>query len=337
MKTDYFDYNLPKELIAQTPHKTRDRSRLMVLHKDRGTIEHRKFYELPTYLATGDILVMNDTKVTPSRLIGHSPFQQKGQDKRSREILLIKKIDNNKWETLIKSSRGLNLNENIIFDEGRIKAKINSKTNNGTFILEFSSCEKLFDLGYMPLPPYIKRDYKEKSIHKLDKIRYQTVYAKNPGAIAAPTAGLHFTKELLENIKSQGIIAATVTLHVGWGTFKSVRTENIKDHEMLPEWFSIPEYTFWDIKKAKRVIAVGTTTVRAIETDSSSGYTNLFIYPSYKFKNTNALITNFHLPKSTLLMLVSAFAGRDFIMEAYNEAIKHKYRFYSYGDAMLIL
>lgn len=330
MKTEYFNYNLPKELIAQRPSESRQEARLMVLHRDSGSIEHHKFYDLPNYLNPGDLLVVNDTKVIPARLIG--------KDKKPREILLIKQHKPKIWEALIKPQRGLKPGEEITFNEDTLTVKVNSRTEDGTYIIQFSRDEPVFDKGYAPVPPYIKRNYAKPSpVHQLDRIRYQTVYAKNPGAIAAPTAGMHFTEELLEKIKSLGISIAPITLHVGWGTFRPVREKLVTAHKMLPEWFSIPKETADSIKKAKRVIAVGTTTVRALEAGATSGYTYLFIYPTYRFKAVDALLTNFHLPKSTLLMLVSAFAGRDLILKAYEEAIREKYRFYSYGDAMLIL
>lgn len=326
MKTEYFTYTLPKELIAQEPTAKRQDARLMVLDRRSGKIKHRKFYELPAYLKQGDLLAINDTKVIQARLIG------------TREILLIKQLKSGQWEVLIKPQRGLKIGGEITFDGNPVTAKVNSRTGDGTYIIKFSKDQQIFDAGYAPLPPYIKRDYTNpSSLHQLDRIRYQTVYAKNPGAIAAPTAGMHFTEELLEKIKDQGITVAPLTLHVGWGTFRPVRAEYVANHRMLPEWFSIPNTTASAIKKAKRIIAVGTTTVRALETGATSGYTDLFIYPPYKFKVVDALITNFHLPKSTLIMLVSAFAGKDLLMEAYQEAIRQKYRFYSYGDAMLIL
>lgn len=286
------------------------------------------FCNIIDFLESSDVLVVNDTKVVPARIFG--------SDKRIREILLIKEIEPLMWETFIKPQRGLEIGEELTFNS--TTAIVSQRTENGTYILRFSNKLPLSSIGYAPLPPYIKRDYKKPNLHEYDKSRYQTVYAKNPGAIAAPTAGLHFTEELLEKIRNKGVTIAPITLHVGIGTFRPVRTENIEDHWMHPEWFNIPEETTKAIKNAKRVIAVGTTTARALETTiEGSGYTDLFIYPPYRFKVVDTLITNFHLPKSTLLMLVSAFAGRELIMKAYEEAIRHRYRFYSYGDAMLIL
>lgn len=328
MKTDFFDYNLPKELIAQTPSAERDESRLMVLDRKSGEISHKKFYEIIDFLNNGDVLVVNDTKVIPARIFG--------QDRRLREILLIKEIEPLKWEVFVKPQRGLKIGEKITF--GNINALINCRTDNGAYILHFSEELPLSNIGFAPLPPYIKRDYSKLEHHEYDKIRYQTIYAKKDGAIAAPTAGLHFTEGLLTKIKNKGIIVVPITLHVGIGTFRPVRTENLEDHKMHAEYYDIPQDTTNAIKNSKRIIAVGTTTVRALETSiEGSGHTNLFIYPPYEFKTVDGLITNFHLPKSTLLMLVSAFSGRELIMKAYEEAVKNKYRFFSYGDAMLIL
>jgi len=331
MKTEYFDYNLPKELIAQRPSENRENARLMVLDRKSGKTGHYRFYDLPLFLTPGDVLVINNTKVLPARLIG--------KDKRQREVFLIKhQADKRFWEAMIRPKRGLTEGNIITFKDNSLSAKIRNKTEAGTYIIEFSKEEGLFDKGYMPLPPYIKRDYNEQSpLHQMDRERYQTIYAEHPGAIAAPTAGMHFTEELIAKIKAKGIIIAPVTLHVGLGTFRPVRAESVEEHKMLPEWFSIPDETSEYIKNAKRVIAVGTTSVRSLEDGRKEGYTNIFIYPPYKFKTVNGLITNFHLPKSTLIMLVSAFAGRDFIIKAYEEAVRKRYRFYSYGDAMLIL
>lgn len=328
MKTECFDYNLPKELIAQIPAPKRDESRLMVLFKDTGEILHKKFYEIIDFLKSGDVLLINDTKVIPARIFG--------KDKKTRAILLIKEVAPLVWETFIKPQRGLRIGEELVFDS--VKGTVSQRTNDGTYILQFSERILFNNIGYAPLPPYIKRDYKKPELHDYDKLRYQTVYAKNPGAIAAPTAGMHFTEEVLGKIKNKGVVIAPITLHVGIGTFRPVRALYVEGHRMLPEWFYIPEETTKAIKKAKRVIAVGTTTARTLETAiEGSGFTNLFIYPPYKFKEIDALITNFHLPKSTLLMLVSAFGGRQLILKAYEEAIRLGYRFYSYGDAMLIL
>lgn len=328
MKTEFFNYALPKELIAQSPISRRDESRLLILDRKTGHIVHTKFYEIIDCLQPGDILVVNNTKVIPAKIFG--------KDSRTREILLIRENEPLLWEIFIKPQRGLKIGEELVFDS--VKGKIKERTRDATYIIQFSKELPLSSIGYAPLPPYVKRDYEKPDLHDYDKNRYQTVYAKNPGAIAAPTAGLHFTEELLERIKDKGVAIAPITLHAGIGTFRPVRAENIEDHQMHPEWFNIPKETTKVIKNAKRIIAVGTTTARALETTvEGPGYTNLFIYPPYKFKVVDALITNFHLPRSTLIMLVSAFAGRELIMKAYQEAIEHKYRFYSYGDAMLIL
>lgn len=343
MKTECFDYYLPKELIAQIPVTKRDESSLMVLYRNTGEIIHKRFYEITDFLNSGDALVVNDTKVIPARIFGKiSPLtlalSPLGRGRHKREILLITEISTNIWETFIKPQRGLMINEELIFNNNSLKAKIKTRTENGTYILEFSNKLPLSNIGYAPLPPYIKRDYRKSQLHEYDKERYQTVYAMNPGAIAAPTAGMHFTEALLDKIKQKGVDIAPITLHVGIGTFRPVRAEDVKEHKMSPEWFNIPEETTRLIRDAKKIIAVGTTTVRALETGIGGfGYTDLFIYPPYEFKVVDGLITNFHLPRSTLLMLVSAFAGRELIMKAYEEAIKLNYRFYSYGDAMLIL
>lgn len=330
MKTDFFNYNLPKEFIAQMPSGERDESRLMVLDRKSGRILHKRFFEIVDFLKSGDVLILNNTKVIPARIFG--------RDRRTREILLIKETGPLTWEAFIKPQRGLRIADKLTFNNNSLSAIVKKRNDIGTYTLQFSNNVPLYNIGFAPLPPYIKRDYGKPDLHEYDRIRYQTIYAKNPGAIAAPTAGLHFTENLLEKIRNKEIIIAPITLHVGIGTFRPVRTENIKDHRMHAEYYDIPEETTKVIKNAKRVIAVGTTTVRALETSiEGSGYTNIFIYPPYEFKIIDGLITNFHLPKSTLLILVSAFAGRDLIMKAYEEAINCKYRFYSYGDAMLIL
>lgn len=330
MKTELFDYNLPKELIAQMPEEKRDESRLMILDRADGKILHKKFYEIADFLEQGDVLVVNDTKVIPARIFG--------KDKKKREILLINQVSPVLWEVFVKPQRGLKLGEDLFFNGNSIYGKILQRTEKGMYLAEFSEELPLSDIGYAPLPPYIKRDYSKSEMHEYDKIRYQTVYSKNPGAIAAPTAGLHFTEELIAKIKSKGVAITSITLHVGIGTFRPVRAENIENHKMHSEWFNIPEETTELLKSAKRVIAVGTTSARSLETTiEGTGYTNLFIYPPYRFKVIDGLITNFHLPKSTLLMLVSAFAGRELIMKAYEEAIRERYRFFSYGDAMMIV
>jgi S-adenosylmethionine:tRNA ribosyltransferase-isomerase len=336
MKLSDFDYHLPKELIAKYPAQPRDSCRLMVLNRKDKTIEHRIFRDIIDYLKPGDILVLNNTKVIPARLLG-----KKEKTNANIEVFLLRPIEDNIWEALIKNVRRLKKNQKIIIlddfyvefldrDDEKAIVKIHSKDIK-------SDLEKY---GHVPLPPYIEREDEEK-----DKDYYQTVFAEKEGSVASPTAGLHFTKELLEKIKEKGVNTAYITLHVGLGTFKPVKTEDITKHKMHEEYFTIPKETLEMIKKTKEnkksVVAVGTTVVRALETygkfGKTEGFTDIFIYPPYEFKIVDKLITNFHLPKSTLLMLVSAFADRDFILRAYNEAIKEKYRFFSYGDAMLIV
>ncbi len=332
-KTTDYDYFLPKELIAQQPAARREEARLMVLSRSTGIIKHRTFSAIGNYLQKDDLLVVNNTKVIPARLIGSRNGSQK-----TIEILLVKQLSGGSWNCLLKPQRGLKPGQGISFKDNSLQAEIKERLAEGTWIIDFRGEEQPLALGYAPLPPYIKRDYTRADHQAKDKQRYQTVYAREAGAIAAPTAGLHFTEKLLAEIENKGVMIAPVTLHVGRGTFIPVRTDFINEHKMLPESFSIPPETTKKINKAKRVIAVGTTTTRALETTiAGSGETDLFITPPYKFRIVNALITNLHLPKSTLLMLVSAFAGRDLIRQAYQEAIQHKYRFYSYGDAMLIL
>lgn len=340
MKTSDFDYDLPDELIAQTPLEKRDDSKLLVLDKESGDIEHSKFSNITNYFKKGDVLVLNDTKVIPARLIG-----TKEETKAVIELLLLKELGDT-WECLSRPAKRLKVGTIISFGEGKLKAKVIEKLTDGMvkvkLIYDGILMEILEELGTMPLPPYIHEKL-------LDQGRYQTVYAKNIGSAAAPTAGLHFTEELLKKIKDMGVIITYVTLHVGLGTFRPVEEENIKDHQMHSEYYVMSEETASILNKAKeekrRIIAVGTTSTRVIETivtknngkfTESSGETNIFIYPGYEFMGIDALITNFHLPKSTLLMLVSALAGKDNIMKAYKEAIEKKYRFFSFGDAMFI-
>ena len=341
MTTDDFDYELPEELIAQTPLKVRDSSRLLVLDKETGEVEHHVFTDIIDYLEKGDTLVLNDTKVLPARLIGI-----KEDTGAVIEILLLKNLHGDKWECLVKPARRVKCDTVVSFGDGKLKAKCIGEFDEGIrhFELIYSGIlmEILEELGTMPLPPYIHEKLEDQS-------RYQTVYAKNIGSAAAPTAGLHFTNELLQEIKNKGVIITYVTLHVGLGTFRPVEVENILDHKMHSEFYVISEETANILNKAKeenrRIIAVGTTSTRTLETIASnnngkfkqcSGNTDIFIYPGYKFKAIDALITNFHLPKSTLVMLVSALAGKENILNAYNEAIKEKYRFFSFGDAMFI-
>lgn len=333
-----FDFDLPKELIAQHAVNPRDHSKLLVLNKEKKTMEHKKFYNIIDYLKEGDVLVLNRTKVIPARLFG------KKENGVVLECFLLKRIDLNTWEVLLKPARKLKIGQKIIFSE-ELEAELLEVKEDGNRVLKFNfegSFEKILDrLGEMPLPPYISEKLE-------DKNRYQTVYAKEGESVAAPTAGLHFTEELLEKIKEKGIIIAEVFLDVGLGTFRPVQVENILDHKMHVEKYSVPKETVEIINNAKknnhRVITVGTTSVRTLESSvdengnliASEGYTGIFIYGDYKFKVVDAIITNFHLPKSTLIMLVSAFGGKEFIDAAYKKAIEEKYRFYSFGDSMLI-
>nr|WP_315048173.1 tRNA preQ1(34) S-adenosylmethionine ribosyltransferase-isomerase QueA [uncultured Leptotrichia sp.] len=333
-----FDFDLPKELIAQHAVNPRDHSKLLVLNKEEKTMEHKKFYNIIDYLKEGDVLVLNRTKVIPARLFG------KKENGVVLECFLLKRIDLNTWEVLLKPARKLKVGQKIIFSE-ELEAELLEVKEDGNRVLKFNfegSFEEILDrLGEMPLPPYISEKLEDKS-------RYQTVYAKEGESVAAPTAGLHFTEGLLEKIKEKGIIIAEVFLDVGLGTFRPVQVENILDHKMHVEKYSVPKETVEIIKNAKknnhRVIAVGTTSVRTLESSvdengnliASEGYTGIFIYGDYKFKVVDAIITNFHLPKSTLIMLVSAFGGKEFIDAAYKKAIEEKYRFYSFGDSMLI-
>lgn len=328
MKLSEFDYNLPKELIAQTPLKRRDASRLMVVDRKKRVISHQLFRDLPKYLKSNDLLVFNDTKVIPARMIG-----RKKDTLGKVDVLLTNRLSKTKFQALLNPN--IKPGKEIVFDHGEIKAKIAEEK-----ILEFNkpiSHALLEKIAVMPLPPYIKRMPTD-----IDAIRYQTVYAKKPGAIASPTAGIHFTRRLLNEIKAKSVNIAYLTLHVGLGTFKPVKCVDIRNHIMEKEEYSISKQTIKLIQatqeKDRRIFAVGTTTTRALEAMAESkSYTDLFIYPGYKFTVVDCLLTNFHLPKTTLLMLVCAFAGRDLIMRAYQEAIKERYRFYSYGDAMLIV
>ena len=336
MKLSDFDYHLPKELIAKYPAQPRDSCRLMVLNRKDKTIEHRIFRDVIDYLKPGDTLVLNNTKVIPARLIG-----KKEKTNANIEVFLLRPIEDNIWEALIKNVRRLKKNQKIIISDD-FYVEFLSKDDEKAIVKIHSKDIKsdLEKYGHVPLPPYIEREDEEK-----DKDYYQTVFAEKEGSVASPTAGLHFTKELLEKIKEKGVNIAYITLHVGLGTFKPVKTEDITKHKMHEEYFTIPKETLEMIKKTKEnkksVVAVGTTVVRALETygkfKKTEGFTDIFIYPPYEFKIVDKLITNFHLPKSTLLMLVSAFADRYFILRAYNEAVKERYRFFSYGDAMLIV
>ncbi len=338
MQLKEFDYDLPNELIAQSPLKNRTSSKLMVVNKETGEIKHEIFYNIINYLNKGDVLVINDTKVLPARIIGQKDTKAK------IELLLLKEIEPDIWECLVKPQKRVKKGT-IIYFNNSLKAECIKVKGEGISVFKMIYdgifLEIIEELGLMPLPPYIKEKLN-------DKNRYQTVYAKYLGSSAAPTAGLHFTKELLKEIEDKGIQIAKITLHVGLGTFKPVKEKNIEDHSMHSEFYKMTKETADILNKAKsenrRIICVGTTSVRTLESIYSkynkfvecAENTNIFIYPPYKFKATNALITNFHLPKSTLLMLVSAFATKEIILNAYNEAIKKNYRFFSFGDAMFI-
>ena len=340
MKTDDFDFYLPEELIAQHPTEKRDESRLMVLNKDTGDIEHKKFYNIIDYLNEGDVLVVNDTKVIPARLFG-----EKLDTKAHIELLLLKNTEKNNWECLVKPAKRVKVGTIVSFGDGHLKAKCIGVGEEGIRVLEFIYdgvfYEILDKLGTMPLPPYIREKLS-------DKDRYQTVYAKNIGSAAAPTAGLHFTKDLLKQIEAKGITVCYVTLHVGLGTFRPVNVEDVTKHVMHSEYYEMDEKTANTLNLAKkenrRIISVGTTSTRTLESiitkyntfKKCSGWTNIFIYTGYEFKAIDALITNFHLPKSTLIMLVSALSSKEFVLNAYSEAVKNNYRFFSFGDAMFI-
>ena len=339
MKLSDFDYELPEELIAQTPIKTRDQSRLMVLDKKTGEVVHKHFYDIKSELHKGDVLVLNDTKVIPARLIG-----TKEDTGAVIELLLLKDLGNNIWECLSRPAKRLKVGTIVTFQD-KLKAEVVEKKDEGIvhvkLLYEGILMEILDELGMMPLPPYIHEKLE-------DKNRYQTVYAKNIGSAAAPTAGLHFTEELLEEVKSMGVEIVFVTLHVGLGTFRPVEEENILEHHMHTEFYQMNKEVADQLNKAKKegrkIYAVGTTSTRTLETimhkyhefRECSGNTDIFIYPGFEFMAIDGLITNFHLPKSTLLMLVSALSSKEIILNAYREAVKEKYRFFSFGDAMFI-
>jgi len=342
MKVDMFDFHLPEELIAQVPLKNRTDSRLMVLDKQTGTIKHEIFKNITEYLREGDCLVLNDTKVLPARLFG-----VKTDTGAKIEVLLLKQQEGDQWETLVKPAKRVKEGTELSFGDGLLTAVCTGTSDHGGRVLDFKYdgifYEVLDKLGEMPLPPYIKEQLE-------DRDRYQTVYAREPGSAAAPTAGLHFTDQLLEQLKEKGVHIAFITLHVGLGTFRPVNVEDILEHEMHSEFYMMTEGTAALLNEVKRnggrIITVGTTSTRTLETIASqnegtfkagSGWTSIFIYPGYTFKAIDGLITNFHLPKSTLIMLVSALAGRENILNAYNTAVKERYRFFSFGDAMLII
>lgn len=341
MKVEDFDFNLPEELIAQTPLKERAESRMMVLDKQTGTLTHETFKNVVNYLKPGDLLILNDTKVLPARL--HGVKEETGAN---IEVLLLKQDEKDVWETLVKPAKRIKEGSVISFGNGRLKAVCTGEKEQGGRMLRFEYdgifYEVLDELGEMPLPPYIKEQLDEKD-------RYQTVYAKERGSAAAPTAGLHFTEPLLAQLKEHGVRIEFITLHVGLGTFRPVSVDSIEDHDMHAEYYTISKQTEEAIRETKkqggRVIAVGTTSVRTLETAArdhgvvreSSGWTDIFIYPGFEFKAIDGMITNFHLPKSTLIMLISALAGQSHVMTAYAEAVKERYRFFSFGDAMLII
>ena len=340
MKLSDFDYELPEELIAQTPLTDRSASRLLVLNKNTGEIEHKHFRDILSFLNSGDSLVLNDTKVIPARLIG-----VKEDTNAVIEVLLLKNINGDTWECLSRPAKRVKEGTIVSFGDGSLKAKCVGLGEDGIRTIELIYDGILYEIldkfGTMPLPPYIHKELK-------DQDRYQTVYAKNKGSAAAPTAGLHFTKELLNEIKAKGVNIVYLTLHVGLGTFRPVATENILEHHMHSEYYELNEEAVEILNKTKergnKIVVVGTTSVRTLETVMtkygklvpSKGFTDIFIYPGYEFKIVDNLITNFHLPKSTLVMLVSALAGRDNILNAYKEAVKEKYRFFSFGDSMFI-
>lgn len=344
MKVEDFNYTLPEELIAQHPSDKRDHARMMVLNKSAQSIQHKNFYNIPEFIGPDDLLVVNNTKVIPARIYG------KKETGANIEIFLLGSIDSTHWETLVRPAKRVKKGTRIIL-KNQQSITITEKLETGNWVIETSEDfeQYIHQVGNMPLPPYIKREA-ENEFEPEDKDRYQTVYAKQAGAVAAPTAGLHFTNKIMKKLKTQGTKVVEITLHVGLGTFRPIKCDKIEDHVMHKEFYSLTEEVAESINKhkqeGKRVIPVGTTSIRTLETIASnnngqlkacSGWSDIFIYPGYQFKITDGCITNFHLPKSTLIMLISALAGKEFIFNAYNEAIKESYRFYSYGDCMLIL
>ncbi|WP_110927066.1 tRNA preQ1(34) S-adenosylmethionine ribosyltransferase-isomerase QueA [Bacillus massiliglaciei] len=341
MKLDLFDFHLPEELIAQVPLENREASRLMVLDKETGEVTHEVFSHITEYINPGDCLVLNDTKVLPARLYG-----EKTDTGAHIEVLLLKQEADDEWETLVKPAKRIKEGSRIVFGDGKLSAVCTGTLDHGGRILKFEYngifYEILEELGEMPLPPYIKEQLD-------DKDRYQTVYARERGSAAAPTAGLHFTEHLLEELKKKGVHIAFITLHVGLGTFRPVSVDDIDSHEMHSEFYQMTAETAELLNKVRanggRIVTVGTTSTRTLETIASrndggfkeeSGWTSIFIYPGYEFKGIDAMITNFHLPKSTLIMLISALAGREHVLNAYRLAVEEKYRFFSFGDAMFI-
>lgn len=340
MDISLFDFDLPEELIAQSPAKKRDESRLMVINKDTKTYEHKHFYDIVDYLHAGDVLVRNNTKVIPARLLG-----EKEKTHAHVELLLLKQLENDNWECLVGNAKTVKVGTIVSFGNGELKAECLEIKEEGIRIMhmiyEGVFYEVLDKLGKMPLPPYIRKQCDDNS-------RYQTVYAKVEGSAAAPTAGFHFTEELFEKLKQKGVIVVDVTLHIGLGTFRPVKVNDVLEHHMHSEYYVMSQETADVLNKAKkehrRIISIGTTSTRVLESvmqeygifKACSGNTSIFIYPGYKYLAIDGLITNFHLPKSTLIMLVSALAGREFILECYKEAVKEKYRFFSFGDAMFI-
>ena len=340
MKTKDFWYDLPEELIAQTPLEKRDGSRLMVLDRETGALEHKHFYDLIDYLQPGDCLVMNDSRVLPARLLGHRPTGG------AVEVLLLKDLGGKRWECLCRPGKKMQVGQTVSFGDGSLTATVAEVREDGNRVVEFQYegifLEILERLGKMPLPPYIKEELQ-------DQERYQTVYSRESGSAAAPTAGLHFTKELLQRIREKGVNEAFVTLHVGLGTFRPVKAEEVTEHHMHSEFCMMSQETADLLNETKknggRIICVGTTSCRTLESlvnedgtfSENSAWTEIFIYPGYQFTAMDGLVTNFHLPESTLVMLVSAFAGREHILNAYNIAVRERYRFFSFGDAMLIL
>ena len=339
MRTSDFDYYLPEELIAQHPSSKRDEARMMVLDKKTGDSEDKYFYDIIDYLKAGDVLVMNDTRVIPARLFGHRPEKEE-----KIEVFLLNNIEDTKWEVLVRPGKKMKIGTEVIFSD-ELSCKVIDIKEDGNRIVEFDFDgifnEILDRLGNMPLPPYIKEKLK-------DNEDYQTVYSRNPGSVAAPTAGLHFTKELLEKIEEKGVELAYLTLNVGLGTFRPVNEDEITDHKMHSEFYTLSHETADIINKAReegrRIIAVGTTSIRTLESVyqknnkicKDSGWTDIFIYPGFEFKVVDAIITNFHLPKSTLIMLIAAFTSKDIILNAYKDAVSKKYRFFSFGDCMFI-